>query len=102
MKIALIVCGSIAVIAIMVYFMWKPKERTPAEVADTIEAFLDGSLDDRRWDDFICLRIKDDKLNEIRMRFNDVSLDYPSGEGESYCNEQGRELMRSFVKELRS
>lgn len=101
MKIALIVCGSIAAVIFLFWLITHRVNRTPLEVADTIEAFLDGTLDWRRWDDFICLRIKDDKLNEICMRCNDVSLDYPSGEGESYCNEQGRELMRSFVKELR-
>lgn len=73
MKIALIVCGSVAAVIFLIWLITHRVNRTPLEVADIIEAFLDGSLDDRRWDDFICLRIKDDKLNEIRLRCNNVS-----------------------------
>ena len=90
-----------AVAALVVYFVRHPVERTPLEVAVIIESFVDGTLDYRRWDDFVCLRIKDDELNAIRLRSWNLSREFPSEDG-SYCNEQGWEVLRDYARKLRS
>ena len=42
--------------------------RTPHEVANIIEKFLDGTGGDWEWDDFTSLRIKDPALEAIRIK----------------------------------
>jgi hypothetical protein len=65
-------------------------ERSKAEVASIIRAFLDDKGDEWAWDDFISIPIKDQFLDRIRIRCASVSDDYPPPRGEKgYCREKG-------------
>ena len=52
-------------------------DRTPAEVAQTIRAFLSGTDDEWCWDCFISIRIRDPLLDGIRIRCDGIRDEYP-------------------------
>jgi hypothetical protein len=72
---------------------------TPNQVADIIEAFLNGSSGDRDWDDFCSIRITDPTLDAIRVKCVDLHDQdpYPG----QYCGPTGLQMMRGFMKVLR-
>jgi hypothetical protein len=74
-------------------------DRTRAEVADYIEAFLSGSGARWDWDDFCSIRIADPELDAIRVRCVDLRDEDPCPN--QYCGAAGLEVMRGFVRSLR-
>jgi hypothetical protein len=72
---------------------------TREEVADIIEAFLNGTGGRWDWDDFCSIRIKDPDLDAIRRRCADLHEEdpYPA----QYCGPAGVEIVRGFVAALR-
>jgi len=76
-------------------------ERSRAEVADTIERFVDGSCGRWDWDDFCCVPIIDPQLDSIRARCTSLPQEYPPIEKGHYCNEAGIEVLRQIIFELR-
>lgn len=76
--------------------------RTPGEVADFIENFLDGRGGAWDWDEFITLPIRDHDLDRIRIRCAELPEIYPPGEGEAYCAAEGEAELRHIVNTLRS
>lgn len=81
----------------------KPVVRTRSEVADMIQAFIDGSSNDYAWDDFVCGgRIADPALEAIRARCAVLDEEFPATQPGHYCSESGVQVMRGYVQELRS
>jgi hypothetical protein len=78
----------------------KPKQRTREEVAEIIDQFLKGTGADTDWDDFVSVRIADPELEEIRKRFLMIDEEYPPTNKYSYCNDQGAEILKDYVKQL--
>lgn len=74
-------------------------QRTPTEVAQIIENFLDGKGRAHDWDDFITLQIADPHLDAIRIQCLALNSTQPAKKG--WCNQAGRDLMRDLAAKLR-
>ena len=68
------------------------------EVAVEIENFLEGKGGDWDWDDFLSVRQKDPYLDRVRIKCDTLP---PAGNEGGYCSEEGYEVLRNLVKELR-
>ncbi|HET8891844.1 MAG TPA: hypothetical protein VFQ41_23300 [Candidatus Angelobacter sp.] len=75
--------------------------RSRAEMADTIERFVDGICRRWDWDDFCCVPIIDPHLDSIRVRCAGLPQEYPPVEKGHYCSEAGIQILRQIVFELR-
>ena len=73
--------------------------RTPREVADIIERFLNGTGGRWDWDDFCSLRIDDSALDAVRIRCVDVHDEDP--DPYQYCGPAGLETLSALVSSLR-
>jgi len=73
---------------------------TRAEVANTIQQFLDGTGSDWDWDDFCSFEIADPALDAIRQRCIGIHDEFPAKTG--YCDERGEAVLREFVARLRT
>jgi hypothetical protein len=78
----------------------KPRHRTREEVAEIIDQFLNGTGSDTDWDDFICVPIDDSELDEIRKRCLTLDEEFPPTKKYTYCNDQGAEILKEYVKQL--
>lgn len=74
---------------------------TASEVALVIDRFVSGQSGGWEWDDFISIRIGDTRLNAIRSRCAQLPEEFPPARAGWYCGEEGLEVMRQFVRELR-
>lgn len=73
------------------------------EVARILENFLDGKGGPCTWDDFtLGMSFGDKRLEEIRRRSMGLSLEFPPTNVNEYCNEQGRNVLRGYITQLRS
>ena len=77
-------------------------KRTPEEVANTIEGFVNGTGNQWAWDGFTSIRLDDPELEAIRQKMVALPAEFPSPNPKDYCNEQGMERMRQIVQELRA
>ena len=75
--------------------------RTNLEVADIIEAFVNGTGRDWDWDDFCSVKIENHELDGVRLKCINVSFTHPPAQGYRYCNEEGIQLLREIAKDLR-
>jgi len=86
--------------------MFRPKKisqlQAYKEAASTIEAFIAGSCGPWDWDDFTSLITKDAFLDSVRQQCVDVYDNYPAGERGRYCSDEGLDVLRSIVRELRA
>ena len=76
-------------------------ERTKAEVAEIIAAFLRGDGPVWAWDDFISVRIKDPSLDAVRVQCAGLPDDYPPSVSGHYCGDAGMTILRSLAERLR-
>ena len=74
-------------------------QRTPGEVADIIEQFLDGTGAASTFEDFCSVRISDPELEAIRRRCSQLHTEncLPG----QYSRPANQDMMRTFVKALR-
>ena len=73
------------------------------EVAQILEDFLEGNGRPLAWDGFTLGMSFDNKLqDEIRTRCLRLSEEFPPDNSNEYCNEQGRTVIRDYIKQLRS
>ena len=77
-------------------------KRTPDEVANAIEGFVNGADNQWAWDGFTSIRIDDPELEEIRQKCVKMPIEYPPAHPRDYCNEEGKEKMRQLAKDLRA
>lgn len=73
---------------------------TKKEVAEIIQAFLDGTGGQWDWDDFISVKQKDEYLENIRKICDNIPLEYPSDKAGHYANDEGLKKLQAIVKEL--
>ena len=75
---------------------------TQTEVANEIEAFVEGRSGKWDWDEFISLRLVDPELDAIRRLCGCLpEIDPPTAAGH-YCGERGMAIMTRLVAALRS
>ena len=70
-------------------------------MADTIEAFVNGTGNQWAWDGFTSIRLDDPELEAIRKNVVDLPLEFPPDNPTDYCSTAGMEKMREMVAELR-
>ena len=75
-------------------------KRTRQEVAETIEAFVNGTGRQWDWDGFISIRLDDPDLEAIRQKCIAVRDEYPPSKPTDYCSEAGMEVMRGLAQSL--
>jgi hypothetical protein len=80
----------------------KKYNTSPQEVYKIIESFIDGSIGDWDWSDFLETPIEDPYLNEIRKKCDNLSVEYPSNNPNEYCNEEGLKILKQFLSDLKS
>ncbi len=72
------------------------------DVAHILEDFLEGGGHPLAWDGFtLGSRFDDERLEQIRLRCAGLSQEFPPTRLGEYCNEQGREVIRRYIEELR-
>jgi hypothetical protein len=77
-------------------------QRTPEEVANTIEGFVNGTGNQWAWDGFTSIRLDDPELEAIREKIVALPVDFPPSNPKDYCGAAGMEKMRQMVRELRT
>ena len=77
-------------------------KRTPEEVANTIDGFVNGAGNQWAWDGFTSIRIDDPELEAIRQQVVALPVEFPPAHPRDYTNESGMERMRQIVQDLRA
>jgi hypothetical protein len=77
-------------------------KRTPEEVANTIDGFVNGTGNQWAWDGFISIRLDDPELEAIREKIVALPVEFPPSNPKDYCSAAGTEKMRQFVQDLRA
>ena len=73
-----------------------------AEVADTLEAFVNGTGGQWDWDNYISATLFDDPyLQEVQRRMIYLSDEYPAPKGQGYCSPDGLAVIKRYVVDLR-
>jgi hypothetical protein len=75
--------------------------RSRAEIAETIERFVDGICRQWDWDDLCGVPIIDPQLDSIRTRCARLPQEYPPTEKGHYCSDAGMDVLRQIILELR-
>jgi hypothetical protein len=79
-----------------------PCVATHEEFAKAIEDFLEATGGDHDWDDFLHWRIADPFLESVRKKCGDIYEEYPATEKGHYCSDEGTEVLRGLLKEVRA
>ena len=77
-------------------------KRTPEEIANTIEGFVNGTGDQWAWDDLISLRLSDPELEAVRQKCVAIRDQFPPSDPKAYCSDAGLAAMRQIVQDLRA
>ena len=77
-------------------------KRTPDEVANAIEGFVNGTGHQWAWDGFTSIRIDDPELEAIRQKCVSMAIEHPPAHPRDYCNQEGMKKMRQMASELRA
>ena len=73
------------------------------EVAQILENFVKGTGGPWDWDDFISIgNVEDERLKHIQRHVNLLSEEFPPERPGHYCNEQGLDVIRRYIAELRA
>ena len=79
----------------------KEIQMTKKEIADLIEAFIDGRSGDWDWDDFISIKQSDPEIESIRSKCAKLPEKFPPTVKGHYCAPDGFIELKGMVKELR-
>jgi hypothetical protein len=77
-------------------------KRTREQVAETIEAFVNGTGRQWDWDGFTSIRIDDPELEAIRKRCVAMPAEFPPSTTKEYCSAAGLQVMRELAQGLRA
>jgi hypothetical protein len=87
----------------MGFWSRKKSKLSAEEVAQILENFLDGTGDDWEWDGFTRgMELESQELNEIRKKCVTLCFDFPPDNPRHYCNEQGLDVIREHIRQLRA
>jgi hypothetical protein len=77
-------------------------ELSNQEVAELLQGFIDGTGGPWDWDNFTCgMKFADRRLQEIQARCRGLSFEFAPSKKEMYTNEQGTQVIRDYIIELR-
>jgi hypothetical protein len=79
----------------------KPVVMSRRELADQIEAFLDGTGGPWGWDDLCSCRLSDPELERVKQECCGVGERFPATAPGQYCSAEGIALLRRIVSDLR-
>jgi len=99
--VGLLIVGLFIAAQAMTWIREKVRPTTAAEVADTLERFVQGTSNEWEWDDFLTHPLGDPRLEQIRLRCAQLDEEFPTND-QCYCNEQGVDVIRGFISQLRS
>jgi hypothetical protein len=72
------------------------------DVAQVLENFLEGTGGPYDRDEFISVgTVADERLNQIPRHVNLLSEEFPPEKPSEYCNQEGRDVIRRYIAELR-
>jgi len=72
-------------------------------VPQILEDFVEGKGSRWAWDDYtLGMSFEDEYLEEIRIRCVGLSHEFLPDNPNEFCNEQGRNVIRDYVKQLRA
>ena len=75
---------------------------TYGEVADTLEAFVEGRSGQWDWDNYMSATFfTDPYLIEIQKRIINLSDEFPAERGKGFCGPEGYRVIRDYVREIR-
>ena len=94
------VVGIVLLLAVVAALPLWSKE-TPSDAADTIERFLAGAVTDRDWDDFTCIRPRDEVVRAAKERVREIEERHRSSTPPTYLDEAGQSALRALVASLR-
>jgi hypothetical protein len=77
-------------------------KRTPAEVAELLEAFVSAPGDPMAFDALISFPIENEELEKIRSRCANLDSEFPAETKGQFCSEKGLEVIREFISQLRA
>jgi len=80
----------------------KRYKRTPAEVADLLEAFLSATGDPGAFDTLISFPLEDEELEKIRVRCANLDSEFPPETKGHFCGEKGLQVIRGYISQLRA
>jgi hypothetical protein len=82
---------------------WMRKSKlSHQQVAQLMQDFLDGNGHPMAWDGFTQgMSFENPYLEDVRIRCAGLSQEFPSANQSRYCNEQGLEVIRNYIRELR-
>ncbi len=104
MWLALGVSAGIVVLIALIASNRRPVKRSSADVASVLRALLDGRLDHKEWDFFVCVAIRDPRLESIRNRCAELWVEgspyLESGEIDpTKLSELGRREVEKLLRE---
>jgi hypothetical protein len=76
-------------------------KRTTDDVINQITNFLTGVSGAHDWDDFTSIRIKDKRLDAIRIECSDLPDNYPPEKKSHYCNDEGLKRLEKILHDLK-
>jgi len=77
-------------------------ERTPAQVAQILENFLNNTGPKWEWDDFTATPLTDPELERIRDHCKRLDLEFPPEKPGEFTNEMGRGVVRGYLEQVRA
>ena len=73
------------------------------EVADTLDAFVEGTGGPWDWDGYLSTFFADPYLAHVQQRMTHLSDEFPAERGQGgYCNADGIQVILGYVTELRN
>ena len=76
-------------------------DMSPAEAAEVIDRFLQGTGAPYAWDDFTSVRCTDPVVEAARLRCVSVRDEHPSERPGEYCSAPGLSVLRDLATSLR-
>ena len=95
--VLVVICLLLAVAALPLY-----SKESPLDVVESIDRFLQSGRDDREYDEFLCIRAKDETVNTIKAQLRDIDDSYGSDAPPHYLTEAGIEAVRAVARSIRS
>jgi len=83
---------------------WTKQSKTNRkDVAKILQDFLEGTGDPLAWDGFtLGMSFEDEFLEKLRLRCANLSREFPPERPNEFRREDGRQVIRQYIRELRS